>query len=161
MKSTTTSIIDQLKASSKTITFAESCTGGRIAAAFTAIPGASAVLNGSCVTYSNQIKHSWLGVSNTTLQTHGAVSQECVREMSLGILKLAGAHYAISVSGIAGPTGGSSQKPVGTVFIAVGTSSDIIATRHHFTGDRESIQEQSTQAAIKLFEKFLKNANNS
>jgi len=81
--------------------------------------------------------------------------------MCLGILEFAKADYAIAVSGIAGPTGGTIHKPIGTVFIAIGSSSDIIATHHHFEGDRESIQEQSTKAAIKLFEKFLKNTNNS
>ena len=161
MKSTTISIIENLKMSNKTITFAESCTGGRIAASFTAIPGASHVLNGACVTYSNHIKHLWLGVSQKTLKMHGAVSKECVEQMCSGVLKFAQADYAIAVSGIAGPSGGNKLKPVGTVFIATGTPEHIISKRYLFAGDRESVQHQATQAAIELLGNFLKKSKNS
>jgi len=151
----TIDIINTLKARNKTISFAESCTGGRIASAFTSISGASAVLNGSCVTYSNEIKSKWLGVSEKTLIKHGAVSRKCVDEMLIGISKLANADYAIAVSGIAGPTGGTADKPIGTVYIGILTQANIIIERHLFNGDRESVQEQATETAIEILKKNL------
>ena len=154
-KQNTIEIINKLKAQKQTITFAESCTGGRIASEFTAISGASSVLGGSCVTYSNEIKSQWLGVSKETLINHGAVSKECVEEMLTGIIKLALADCAIAVSGIAGPTGGSNEKPVGTVYIGVKTKQNILVEHHLFQGDRTSIQEQATEAGIALLKKNL------
>jgi PncC family amidohydrolase len=154
-KQETTEIIIFLKENNKTISFAESCTGGRIASQFTAISGASAVLNGSCVTYSNEIKSKWLGVKEDTLIRYGAVSKECVEEMLEGIVKLANANYAIAVSGIAGPTGGTEEKPVGTVYIGILNLTNIIIERHLFNGNRESIQEQATHRAITLLKKNL------
>lgn len=141
-------IIQKLTKEGKTISFAESCTGGRIAAAFTAISGASEVLHGSCVTYSNDIKHLWLGVTNEVLQNHGAVSEPCVSQMLEGIQKLAGSDYAIAVSGIAGPTGGTELKPVGTVYIGLQTPFDQQVFHCNFHGPREAVQEQSTVFAI-------------
>ena len=148
IKVLTEKIIKTLEAKNQSITFAESCTGGRIAAVFTAISGASAVLNGSCVTYSNEIKHRWLGVEQEVLEQYGAVSEECVSQMLDGIVKMAEADYALAVSGIAGPTGGTPLKPVGTVYIGILTpdSKEI----HHclFKGDREAVQQQSVAFAI-------------
>jgi len=150
---TTRTIIENLAEKKQTITFAESCTGGRIAAAFTAISGSSAVLNGSCVTYSNEIKHLWLGVEETILENFGAVSRQCVAQMLKGIKDLAGADYAIAVSGIAGPTGGTEEKPVGTVYIGLQTPFSEEVFHCFFHGDREQIQEQSVVFAIeKLYE---------
>ncbi len=148
-------IIHRLTEEQKTISFAESCTGGRIVAAFTAIGGASAVLNGSCVTYSNDIKHLWLGVSNEVLEKYGAVSQPCVSQMLEGIQKLAGSDYAIAVSGIAGPTGGTELKPVGTVYIGLQTPFSQEVFHCHFNGSREAIQEQSTVFAIEKLAELL------
>ena len=151
----TKKIITALRERDETITFAESCTGGRIAAAFTAIAGASDVLNGSCVTYSNEIKHRWLGVESEILETYGAVSEACVSQMLDGIIKMAEADYAIAVSGIAGPTGGTEFKPVGTVYIGMLTPVDKEVHHCLFKGDRESVQEQSVHFAIeKLAEKL-------
>jgi len=153
IKSITEEIILKLTNEKQTITFAESCTGGRIAAAFTAISGSSAVLNGSCVTYSNDIKHLWLGVEETVLEKFGAVSQQCVSQMLEGIKNLAGADYAIAVSGIAGPTGGTEEKPVGTVYIGLQTPFSQEVFHCFFHGDREQIQEQSVVFTIeKLYE---------
>jgi len=152
----TEKIIQELTKKNKTVTFAESCTGGRIAAAFTAISGASNVLNGSCVTYSNEIKHQWLGVKNEVLEHYGAVSKECVSQMLDGIIKMADADYAIAVSGIAGPTGGTDLKPVGTVYIGVYSPKHKEIYHHCFDGDRESIQEQSVQFAIEKLAETLK-----
>ena len=154
-KQNTIEIIEHLKTMQKSITFAESCTGGRIASAFTAISGASAVLNGSVVSYANEIKSSWLGVKEQTLIKHGAVSEACVEEMLKGILKMASANYAIAVSGIAGPTGGSEEKPVGTVYIGVASKQKNIIQRYHFEGDRETIQAEATATSIALLKNFL------
>jgi len=149
----TEKIILKLARNKETITFAESCTGGRIAAAFTAISGSSAVLNGSCVTYSNEIKHLWLGVEETVLENFGAVSRQCVSQMLKGIKNLANAEYAIAVSGIAGPTGGTEEKPVGTVYIGLKTPFSEEVFHCFFHGDREQIQEQSVVFAIeKVYE---------
>ena len=148
-------IIEKLKADHHTISCAESCTGGRIAAAITAISGASAVFNGSVVSYSNGIKEAWLGVTADTLNHFGAVSQPCVEEMLEGILKLAKAEYAIAVSGIAGPTGGTPQKPVGTVYIGVATPTTKAVYHCHFQGTREEIQNQSTIFAIEKLARSL------
>ncbi len=148
-------IIEQLKQNNQTISFAESCTGGRIAAAFTAISGASGVFDGSVVSYANEIKSKWLGVKEQTLIKHGAVSQECVEEMLEGILKMASSDYAIAVSGIAGPTGGTAEKPVGTVYIGIASKNEKKVTKYHFTGSRVDIQEQSTLTAIDFLQNFL------
>jgi nicotinamide-nucleotide amidase len=148
-------IILKLSKENKSISFAESCTGGRIAAAFTSVSGASSILNGSCVTYSNEIKHKWLDVSEDTLENFGAVSKECVSEMLDGIQKMAKSNYAIAVSGIAGPTGGTKLKPVGTVYIGILTLEDKKIFHCFFNGSRKEIQEQSTVFAIKKLAKIL------
>jgi len=156
IKIKTEKIIRYLTKHSQSITFAESCTGGRVAAAFTAISGASSVLNGSVVTYSNDIKHQWLGVSYEVLENYGAVSSECVSMMLDGAIKMAKSDYAIAISGIAGPTGGSDEKPVGTVYIGILTPQTKEIIHCHFQGDREAIQTKSMQFAIeKLY--FLLN----
>ena len=151
----TIKIIETLKEKNQTISFAESCTGGRVASQFTAISGVSAVLGGSCITYSNEIKSKWLGVKEDTLLKYGAVSKECVEEMLKGIVKLADANYAIAVSGIAGPTGGTDKKPVGTVYIGILNLTNIVIEKHLFKGNRESVQEQATNRAISLMKKNL------
>ena len=148
-------IIETLASQNQTVSFAESCTGGRITAAFTAISGASAVLNGSMVTYSNEIKHSWLGVENEVLENFGAVSSQCVVQMLEGIQRSSGADYTIAVSGIAGPTGGTEEKPVGTVYIGLQTPSSQEVFQCLFEGDREQVQEQSTLFAIEKLVEVL------
>jgi len=160
MKNTTTKqntieIINILKNNNQTVTFAESCTGGRIATEFTAISGASSVLMGSAVTYANEIKSAWLGVKEQTLIDHGAVSSQCVEEMLTGILKMASADHAIAVSGIAGPTGGTEEKPVGTVYIGIRDKDKSIVQLHLFKGDREEVQMQATETAIALLKNNL------
>jgi len=154
------SIIKLLHHRHQTITFAESCTGGQIVAEFTAIPGVSAVLDGSVVSYANHIKEQWLGVRAETLDRHGAVSAECVDEMLTGVLKMAGADCAIAVSGIAGPTGGTPDKPVGTVYIGVQTPEHKAIWHNLFEGDRAAVQRQSVLFAIEKMDEFLKNEKN-
>ncbi len=155
IQNTVEKIIQQLTKEGQTISFAESCTGGRIVAAFTAISGASEVLHGSCITYSNDIKHLWLGVSNEVLEKQGAVSQACVSQMLEGIQKLAGSDYAIAVSGIAGPTGGTEYKPVGTVYIGLQTPFFQEVFHCNFNGPREAVQEQATVFAIEKLAEVL------
>ncbi|MEA3433522.1 MAG: CinA family protein, partial [Campylobacterota bacterium] len=134
-------IIQKLTERNQTISFAESCTGGRIAAAFTAISGASEILDGSVVSYSNDIKHTWLGVEKEVLENFGAVSPQCVSQMLEGIKNLSGADYTLAVSGIAGPTGGTELKPVGTVYIGLQTPFSQEVFHCNFSGPREAIQE--------------------
>jgi len=148
-------IIQKLTEQKQTVSFAESCTGGRIAAAFTAISGASAILDGSVVSYSNDIKHTWLGVEKEVLENFGAVSSQCVSQMLEGIKNLSGADYAIAVSGIAGPTGGTELKPVGTVYIGLQTPFSQEVFHCNFSGSREAVQEQSTLFAIEKLAEIL------
>ena len=126
-----------LLAKGKTVGTAESCTGGYIAHNITAIPGSSAYFKGSVVTYANEMKTKLLGVKEETLATHGAVSEATVREMVAGALQLLETDYAIAVSGIMGPDGGSPEKPVGTVWIAVGSAEKIVTVKHRLLYDRE------------------------
>jgi nicotinamide-nucleotide amidase len=148
-------IIEILKSKKATITFAESCTGGRVASTFTKISGVSEVFNGSVVSYSNDIKKDWLNVKEDTLIKYGAVSSECVGEMLDGALNLAKADYAIAISGIAGPSGGTPQKPVGTVFIGVKGEGKIKIEKFLFNGNRVSIQNQATDKAFLLLKNIL------
>jgi len=150
------SIIQILKSKKQSISFAESCTGGGIASAFTAISGVSSVFGGSCVTYSNEIKEAWLGVKHETLLNHGAVSSECVEEMLEGIKEMAKSDYAIAVSGIAGPSGGTEYKPVGTVYIGFKTPSSKEVSHCIFKGNRADIQAQSIAYAIEKISELLK-----
>ena len=141
-------IAERLIATGKSVSCAESCTGGLLAAEFTRLPGSSAWFHMSWVTYSNEAKQRLLGVLPHTLETHGAVSEETVREMAEGALRLANADYALSISGIAGPDGGSAQKPVGTVCFGLATRQTSFARRMHFTGDRDAVRAQAVAFAL-------------
>ncbi len=143
-------LVHRLAEANKTVTFAESCTGGLIAAKLTAEAGASDIFRGSLVTYSNALKAGWLGVEKEILETHGAVSEACVEQMLKGAKEIAKADYALAVSGIAGPGGGTPSKPVGTVFIGAISDNDTIVERLFFEGDRNYIQQQSMLYAYKL-----------
>ena len=130
----------------KTIATAESCTGGRLAAALNAQSGSSAYYMGSVIAYDNSVKTNLLGVSQETLDTSGAVSESTVRQMAEGVRELLHTDYAIATSGIAGPTGGTAEKPVGTVWIAWATPEGTKAQCFHFGAARE--REQITQRAV-------------
>ncbi|WP_457598480.1 CinA family protein, partial [Hydrogenimonas sp.] len=144
-------ICESLIEHNKKISIAESCTGGLIASMITKNPGVSAIFDGSVVSYSNDIKHSWLGVSKDTLENFGAVSEECVREMLDGIMSASNSDFALATSGIAGPDGGTKEKPVGTVFVgAKSKDGKYIVERLLLKGDREYIQTQSAYYAFKL-----------
>jgi nicotinamide-nucleotide amidase len=148
-------IIEKLTAQNQTLSFAESCTGGQIAVAFTSVSGASSVLDGSVVAYSNDIKYTWLGVDKEVLEKFGAVSSQCVTQMLEGIKNLSGADYTLAVSGIAGPTGGTDEKPVGTVYIGLQTPFTQEIFQCFFHGGRISIQEQSTRFSIDKLSEVL------
>jgi len=129
---------------------AESCTGGWVAKCCTDIAGSSAWFNCGFVTYSNQSKQQLLGVSATSLQQFGAVSEETVIEMAEGALVHSGADISVAITGIAGPDGGSKHKPVGTIWFAWAIKNNHIKTKcQHFQGDRESIRRQAVEFALK------------
>ncbi|WP_234409179.1 nicotinamide-nucleotide amidase [Franconibacter helveticus 513] len=134
-----------------TVTTAESCTGGWIAKAITDIAGSSAWFERGFVTYSNEAKQQMIGVDGATLEAHGAVSEPVVRQMAQGALNAAAATWAVSVSGIAGPDGGSAQKPVGTVWFGVANSQgEVRAYLQNFSGDREAVRRQATVFALEI-----------
>jgi nicotinamide-nucleotide amidase len=144
----------KLRAAERRVVTAESCTGGWVAKALTDIPGSSQWFECGYVTYSNAAKVRDLGVSAATLESFGAVSEQAVREMAEGALRVAHASVALALSGIAGPDGGTPEKPVGTVwFCAVaraGASADIIAEEKLFDGDRAFVRSRSVQHALRL-----------
>ncbi len=144
-------IVKSLKLHKKTIALAESCTGGLLSSMITKIPGSSDVYEGGITSYSNRIKNLWLGVNKNTLNVYGAVSEECVKEMLHGILSKSGADFALAISGIAGPSGGTQNRPVGTVFIG-GANKDgrFLIQRVNLKGNRQYIQNQSAYFALKI-----------
>lgn len=150
------SVVSQkLRESGKKITVAESCTGGHISSLITAIPGSSDVYNGGIVCYSNNIKISTLGVKEETLKNHGAVSMQCAQEMAEGARKLFKSDYAIATTGIAGPTGGSNEKPIGTIWIAVAGPNKTHSMEAHFFGDRERNIIRFSSEALNFARKIL------
>ncbi|MDQ0301532.1 CinA family protein [Ancylobacter polymorphus] len=147
-----TRVLDLCRARGLTVATAESCTGGLVAAALTAIAGSSDVVDRGVVTYSNAAKREMLGVSAATLEAHGAVSEETAREMVSGLLRIAGTSLGVSVTGIAGPGGGSDAKPVGLVHFAAGTrEGQVIARREVFAGqDRAGVRRLATITALAM-----------
>ena len=141
-------LLDRYRRAGKKIATAESCTGGMVAAALTDIAGSSDVVDRGFVTYSNEAKMEMLDVDPATLEKHGAVSEETAIEMAEGALDNSNADITISVTGIAGPTGGTEEKPVGLVYMAVATPEQTKAFRHHFAGDRAKIREKTVNAAL-------------
>lgn len=128
---------------------AESCTGGGIAAALTDVAGCSAWFDRGFVTYSNQAKQDMLGVAQTTLMAHGAVSRATVIEMVGGALANSGAQVAVAVTGIAGPGGGTPDKPVGTVWLGWATAEQTVAVCEHFDGDRAAVRSAAVDRALR------------
>ena len=149
-------IASELTARKQKITCAESCTGGLLAAELTSIAGSSAFFERAYITYSNQAKEQLVNVNSDTLRHYGAVSEEVVREMALGALIAAKSDYALSISGIAGPDGGTADKPVGTVWFGFATKQRIWAKQYHFKGDRTMVREQAVQYALAILEHYLK-----
>ena len=143
-------IISRLVDTGKTIATAESCSGGLIAHRLTNVPGASTPFLGGIVAYSNTVKVALLAVPASTLEVHGAVSEATARAMAEGARKTLGADLAIAVTGIAGPGGGTPEKPVGLVYLALSRAEGIRAEKHQFQGGRESIKMQTADAALNL-----------
>ena len=145
-----------LREKGKTVSTVESCTGGYIAHLITSRPGSSSVFKGSVVAYSNEVKTSLVGVKPGTIEKSGAVSEETVREMGTGLLKKMDTDYVIATSGIMGPDGGSAEKLVGTVWIAVGNKEKITATKHHFRFDRTKNIELTAHTALTRLIRFIR-----
>ena len=144
-----------LQSRGETIAVAESCTGGRIASALTAVSGSSRSFVGGIVAYDNAVKMAELGVSEQTLERYGAVSEETAREMARGARERLHARYAVSTTGIAGPDGGTAEKPVGLVWFAVSTGEEEHTYRFNFRGDRDAVQRRSTVMALGLVWRLL------
>lgn len=138
----------ELTALSAQVSTAESCTGGGIAEAITRIAGSSAWFEVGFVTYSNAQKTRQLGVPDALFEQVGAVSREVVEAMARGAQQVSGARFSVAVSGVAGPGGGSVEKPVGTVWLAWAAGDDLFSRRCHFSGDRQAVREQTVRAAL-------------
>lgn len=152
LKKLAAAVVGDLASTGKAVATAESCTGGWIAKSITDIAGSSSVFGYGVVSYSNGAKESILGVNNTTLEEYGAVSEPVVEEMAEGALHLSGADIAVAVSGIAGPEGGTDDKPVGTVWFAWalrdGANALTDTSCEHFDGDRDFVRELTVAHAL-------------
>ncbi|PLV59403.1 competence/damage-inducible protein A [Thermotoga sp. KOL6] len=148
-------VVRLLKEKKKNLAIAESCTGGLTSSLIVNVPGASEVFVGGVVAYSNKLKKRILGVKEDTLKDHGAVSEQCVKEMTEGLKRLTGADVCIAISGIAGPTGGTPTKPVGTVFIDLFEQKHV-TLRYNFSGDRNTIRIRSAMMALENLRRYLK-----
>jgi nicotinamide-nucleotide amidase len=151
-------LIESCAAQKRRIAGAESCTGGLVAAALTEIPGASVVFERGFVPYSNEAKTDMLGVPAEFIEKHGAVSAEVAEAMAQGALEHSKADIAVSVTGIAGPSGGTPIKPVGLVYIGLATrAGTVFHYKNHFKGDRDDIRMQAVREALKLLSSLLDN----
>jgi nicotinamide-nucleotide amidase len=151
-------IIDALRAQNRKLATAESCTGGLVAGAITAVPGSSDVFFGGFVTYSNDAKKQMIGVDADLITHHGAVSEAVAHAMAEGAIRTTGADLAVSITGIAGPGGGSPHKPVGLVYIGVASVFDGPRVERHMFGDvgRDEVRLASLRAALRLLEEAAK-----
>ena len=145
-----------LKAAGQTIAVAESCTGGFLGHHITGIPGASAVFLGGVLSYSNELKQKLLGVRGETLEQHGAVSKAVAMEMAEGARAATGADHALSVTGIAGPGGGSTEKPVGTVWLGLASAGERpLAVKKHHPYNRETFKQASVNQSLELLRRRI------
>jgi nicotinamide-nucleotide amidase len=149
-------VVQTLAARAESVALAESCTGGAVASRLTDVSGASAVFGHGFVTYANLAKQQQLGVPAALIETHGAVSEEVVRAMAEGCRSVSGADHALALTGIAGPTGGSADKPVGTVWIALASKgADTVARKSFYPGARDRFKLLASQAALELLRRRL------
>ncbi len=149
-------ILKKMVEGKATLCVAESCTGGRLAARLTSIPGASAYFLGGMIVYSNEMKTKWLDVPTTLLNDKGAVSAEVAEAMVKGILEKSGCDYALAVTGIAGPGGGTSEKPVGTVWCAIGQKTrPLLSWKLNLTGSRSEIMEVAVEDILAKFYEYI------
>ncbi len=144
------SVIDKLRTRKQTVGFAESCTGGLLSATLSAMPGVSDIYLGSVVSYSYQAKVDLLGVSWNVLKIEGAVSDRVARQMAQGLRNQMKCHWSVAITGIAGPTGGTPEKPVGTVWFAVNGPGFETTEKKLFSGSRTDVQQQSVDHAINM-----------
>ena len=138
-----------------TITTAESCTGGLLAGRLVNVPGVSDIFKQGYVTYSNKAKRKLVGVKKDTLSANGAVSEKTAKEMAKGAMLMTGSDIAVAVTGIAGPDGGSPEKPVGLVYIACNFRGKTVVQEYHFSGNRKKIRESSVTAALVLLRECI------
>jgi len=148
-------IVKELQRRSYTVTTSESCTGGLLAGRILNVSGASAVYNEGYITYSNEAKERLLGVTRKTLETYGAVSRQTAKEMAEGVAKAAHANVGLSTTGIAGPGGGTPDKPVGLVYVGCTINGQTEVEECRFHGNREENRKQAVEAALKLLRKML------
>jgi nicotinamide-nucleotide amidase len=148
-------VLDLCRKEGHTIAVAESCTGGLLGARLTAIPGSSDVVLGGVIAYHNDVKQAQLDVSAEMLRSHGAVSEPVVRQMAIGVAAQFGVSCTLAITGVAGPTGGTPDKPVGTVWIASSVAGDVQARRLSLIGDRDEIRRRSAQAALEMLRRRL------
>lgn len=148
-------IVERLSKLKLTISAAESCTGGLFSATLVNVPGASSVLNQSFVTYSNESKRRLLGVKKKTLDKHGAVSKKTAKEMCYGVAKAAKADVGVGITGIAGPDGGTKEKPVGLVYIGCYYNKNIVVKPFYFKGTRLEVRKQAVAEAMKMVYKMI------
>lgn len=152
-------LTEYIRSKGLTLSLAESCTGGWISKMITSLPGASEYYMGCAVTYSNEAKERILGVSHDTLVAHGAVSEETAKEMAHGARKVFGTDIAAAVTGIAGPGGGSEEKPVGLIHIAATDGINTVSSVNRFGGDREEVRASSVAAAVRDLLKLMEIEN--
>ena len=143
-------VLERCRTRQRTIAVAESCTGGLLGARLTAIPGSSDVFMGGIIAYDNRVKHDMLDVSDIQLKEHGAVSEPIARAMASGARTRLGTSVGIAITGVAGPGGGTPEKPVGTVWIALDVQGALVARRFSMIGDRDEIRRRSAQAALEM-----------
>ncbi len=145
-------LVSKIKATSngRIISVAESCTGGMLASYLTSIPGSSSYFTAGIVSYSNEAKMKLLSVSSESLDKYGAVSEVVAKEMALGCKKITNSNIAVSITGVAGPDGGSSNKPVGMVCFGVVTDSDVKTYTYHLKGDREHVRKEACKIALQM-----------
>ena len=152
-------VVDILIAKHLTISTAESCTGGLLAGRIINVPGASNVIGEGFITYSNDAKRKYLGVKKSTLKKFGAVSEQCAKEMVKGLLAATKADVGLVTTGIAGPDGGTEEKPVGLVYIGCNVCGKIKVKKYIFEGDRRQIRDSATEKALVLVRKYLTKYN--
>jgi PncC family amidohydrolase len=145
-------LVQLLIAKKLTCATAESCTGGGVGYSITAVPGSSAVFKGGIISYDNEVKEHQLGVPQEILSTFGAVSSQCAAKMAENVRNLMQSDLAVSVTGIAGPGGGSAEKPVGLVWFGISTKSKTKTEKKLFSGDREAVRFASMEYALKLLD---------
>ena len=143
-------LVDRLGKLGKTCGTAESCTGGGIGSAITAVPGSSTVFMGGVISYDNSVKQGVLGVSPETLATVGAVGPETAEQMAIGACNVLKVDYAVSVTGIAGPGGGSAEKPIGLVWFGIATPNGVKTEKHIFPGDRAEVRAAAVEHALSM-----------